>query len=222
VERLPHGHTNRTRRIGHAIEKRYEGADRSVRAERELSSLSGLSGHFPVPEVVRFDESIPMLVLADVPGRHGQALIDQGYSSTVLRLLGISLAALQGLDPALVHGLNGSGDVIVHGDFGPQNTLISLDLIGVSAVLDWELAHMGSPVEDLAWTEWIVRTHHAGSQGDLAELFAGYGRDISWSARQSSMVQQCRQYVSYCEESGWETAAAEWRRRTQATERWHE
>jgi hypothetical protein len=26
----------------------------------------------------------------------------------------------------------------------------------VTAVLDWEFAHLGQPVEDLAWAEWIV------------------------------------------------------------------
>jgi aminoglycoside phosphotransferase (APT) family kinase protein len=27
-------------------------------------------------------------------------------------------------------------------------------------VVDWEFAHLGDPVEDLAWCEWIVRMHH--------------------------------------------------------------
>ena len=39
--------------------------------------------------------------------------------------------------------------MIVHGDFGPQNVLIAGD--NISALLDWEFAHAGQPVEDLAW-----------------------------------------------------------------------
>ena len=36
---------------------------------------------------------------------------------------------------------------VVHGDFRMGNFLIDRD--GLTAVLDWELAHRGDPVEDL-------------------------------------------------------------------------
>jgi aminoglycoside phosphotransferase (APT) family kinase protein len=39
--------------------------------------------------------------------------------------------------------------VLVHGDFKPGNALIQHDRI--SAMLDWETAHLGDPVEDLGW-----------------------------------------------------------------------
>lgn len=39
--------------------------------------------------------------------------------------------------------------VLVHGDYRHGNLII--DEQGVRAVLDWELAHVGDPVEDLAW-----------------------------------------------------------------------
>jgi len=38
---------------------------------------------------------------------------------------------------------------IVHGDFRPGNFLYHEDAI--TALLDWEMAHLGDPVEDLAW-----------------------------------------------------------------------
>ena len=47
VERLPHGYTNLTRRVGDRIEKRYEGADGIVRAKREFTSLTGLAVAIP-------------------------------------------------------------------------------------------------------------------------------------------------------------------------------
>jgi aminoglycoside phosphotransferase len=222
VARLPHGYTNHTRRNGNIIEKRYEGVDRFARAQREFASLSGLFGHYPVPEVVQFDASVPVLMLSEITGRHGQEAINDGRGAAVLRLIGKSLADLHQLDPSLLPGLEGSGDVIVHGDFGPQNILCSLDRTGVSGVLDWELAHLGSPVEDLAWTEWIIRTHHPEARDDLPELLAGSGLSISWSDRQSSMVRQCRHYIVYCEASGLEAAAVDWRRRLRATEQWRE
>jgi aminoglycoside phosphotransferase (APT) family kinase protein len=37
----------------------------------------------------------------------------------------------------------------VHGDFRLGNLIV--DESGVAAVIDWELAHVGDPVEDLAW-----------------------------------------------------------------------
>jgi aminoglycoside phosphotransferase (APT) family kinase protein len=112
-----------------------------------------------------------MVILTEVIGRHGQELIDEGQGSSVLRLVGNQLARLQVLDPSMVPGLKGEGDVIVHGDFGPQNILCDFDLVHVSGVLDWELAHIGSPIEDLAWAEWIVRMHHPEALDDLPDLF---------------------------------------------------
>ena len=40
----------------------------------------------------------------------------------------------------------------------------------VTAVLDWEFAHLGDPVEDLAWCEWLVRTHHPEHVGALGRV----------------------------------------------------
>jgi aminoglycoside phosphotransferase (APT) family kinase protein len=39
--------------------------------------------------------------------------------------------------------------VLVHGDFRNGNFVVGPD--GLRAVLDWELAHLGDPVEDLGW-----------------------------------------------------------------------
>ncbi|MGI8492131.1 MAG: phosphotransferase, partial [Acidimicrobiales bacterium] len=38
---------------------------------------------------------------------------------------------------------------VVHGDFRLGNLLV--DVSGLRAILDWELAHLGDPYEDLAW-----------------------------------------------------------------------
>ena len=66
---------------------------------------------------------------------------------------------------------------IVHGDFRTGNLIV--DRTGLVAVLDWELAHLGDPVEDLGW--FCVRAwrfgspERAGGFGPLSELLAGYG-----------------------------------------------
>ncbi len=191
-------------------------------AQREFNCLTSLVGKYPVPEIVEFDASIAVMVLTPVSGRHGQELIAEGRAPAVLQLIGRQLANLQAINPSTIPGLEGEGTVLVHGDFGPQNIVLSLDLTRVSAVLDWESAHFGSPIEDLAWAEWIVRIHHPDALDELPELFDGSGLSVSWSDRQSAMVEQCRRYIAFCEASGLEAAATQWSSRLAETERWHE
>jgi aminoglycoside phosphotransferase (APT) family kinase protein len=42
-----------------------------------------------------------------------------------------------------------SNVVLVHGDYKPGNSLVDGDQI--TAILDWETAHLGDPLEDLGW-----------------------------------------------------------------------
>ena len=66
---------------------------------------------------------------------------------------------------------------LVHGDFRHGNLLISPR--GVEAALDWELTHIGDPLEDIGWictNSWRfgVADKVAGGFGDLEDLLAGY------------------------------------------------
>jgi aminoglycoside phosphotransferase (APT) family kinase protein len=70
-----------------------------------------------------------------------------------------------------------TGRAVVHGDFRTGNLLI--DESQVVAVLDWELAHLGDPLEDLGW--FCVRAWRfgndalpAGGFGSREELWAAY------------------------------------------------
>ncbi|WP_439588949.1 phosphotransferase family protein [Hydrogenophaga sp.] len=66
---------------------------------------------------------------------------------------------------------------LVHADFRNGNLMI--DSEGVRGVLDWELAHLGDPMEDLgyfcmnAWRYGQI-DQHAGGLGSREALFAGY------------------------------------------------
>jgi aminoglycoside phosphotransferase (APT) family kinase protein len=66
---------------------------------------------------------------------------------------------------------------LVHGDFRHGNLIIGPE--GVRAVLDWELAHTGDPMEDLGWicvNSWRFGEidKPVGGFGAREELFAGY------------------------------------------------
>jgi aminoglycoside phosphotransferase (APT) family kinase protein len=67
-------------------------------------------------------------------------------------------------------------DVVVHGDFRNGNLLVGPD--GLRAVLDWELAHLGDPLEDLGWLcvkSWRFGTPlRVGGFGRLDDLVAAY------------------------------------------------
>jgi aminoglycoside phosphotransferase (APT) family kinase protein len=66
---------------------------------------------------------------------------------------------------------------VVHGDFRLGNLIV--DESGLAAVLDWEIAHIGDPMEDLGWLcvkAWrFGGTHPVAGVGEYAELFDAYG-----------------------------------------------
>ena len=219
--RLRHGYTNLTRRLpGARVEKRYEGSGRDERADREHACLMSLAHRLPVPEVVDRDPAVRLLIVRDAPGVHGQDMIDAGRAAEVLRLLGAVLVSLQRVPTGAVPGLAGTGPVIVHGDFGPQNVLVGGDRI--TALVDWEFAHIGQPVEDLAWAEWIVRMHHPGAADALPELLDASRLGLTWSARQRAMVARCEDLMRLATAAGSPDAVALWRDRLRATEGWNE
>jgi aminoglycoside phosphotransferase (APT) family kinase protein len=68
---------------------------------------------------------------------------------------------------------------LVHGDFRLGNIVVGPD--GFEAILDWELAHLGDPMEDLGWL--CVRAwrfggiHPVAGLGGYDELFDAYARE---------------------------------------------
>jgi aminoglycoside phosphotransferase (APT) family kinase protein len=74
------------------------------------------------------------------------------------------------------HRPSSTARTIVHGDFRLGNVMVGAD--GLRAVLDWELAHIGDPMEDLGWL--CVKAWRFGSAlpvagvGRYEQLFAAY------------------------------------------------
>jgi aminoglycoside phosphotransferase (APT) family kinase protein len=69
---------------------------------------------------------------------------------------------------------------LVHGDFRTGNFLA--DETGMTAVLDWEIAHLGDPMEDLGWfcvPSWRYGAvdKPAGGFGSREELISAYERE---------------------------------------------
>ncbi len=71
--------------------------------------------------------------------------------------------------------------VLVHGDFKVGNVLLDPD-DGIMALLDWELAHLGDPHEDLGWVTQPLRTseHFVPGLWEREELLDHYESVTGW------------------------------------------
>jgi aminoglycoside phosphotransferase (APT) family kinase protein len=72
-----------------------------------------------------------------------------------------------------------TASTVVHGDFRLGNVIV--DAEGLQAVIDWELAHIGDPMEDLGWLcvpAWRFGSRlPAAGVGTRQQLFAAYGEE---------------------------------------------
>ncbi|HTW03402.1 MAG TPA: phosphotransferase [Streptosporangiaceae bacterium] len=223
MELLPHSYTNRTTRDGPVVTKAYQGPGAARRCAHEAGVLRALADRLPVPPVL--DSNDGNLHLKFMAGVHGQELIDAGLAEPVLRACGQMLRRIHAIDLALTHLKDQSqhDTVLVHGDYGPNNVLLDPAAEEVTAILDWEWAHAGNRVEDLAWCEWIVRMHHSQRITALGAFFDAYGWAPAWSARKYAMIAQCRAMFDLCQR--WQPGGEgvrQWRHRLTITESWRE
>ena len=68
-------------------------------------------------------------------------------------------------------------DSLVHGDFRLGNILVNEN--GLTGIIDWELAHIGNPIQDLGWicgNSWRFGNSKkvVGGFGDIEDLIKGY------------------------------------------------
>ncbi len=100
---------------------------------------------------------------------HFQTLLDRFGNTSPVHQLGLNYLA--------DHPPAERPMALVHGDFRNGNLLV--DETGLSAVLDWELAHVGHPWEDLGYfcaNVWRFGRYDlpAGGFGDYEPLLEGY------------------------------------------------
>ena len=111
--------------------------------------------------------AVPGLVAVDQVTRYREILDLLGQPHPTFEL------ALRWLEE---HRPSASAPVIVHGDFRLGNLIVGQD--GLRAVIDWELAHIGDPAEDLGW--FCVKAWRFGSLppvagvGEYDELLDAY------------------------------------------------
>ncbi|TDC28043.1 aminoglycoside phosphotransferase [Streptomyces sp. 8K308] len=218
---LRHGYTNQTVGDGAVVAKTYEGPDAALRLERERTLLTRLRGRLPVPPIHAADAGT--LTLGFLPGTPGQELLDAGHAPAVLAACGRLLRRVHDTPTGgLALGPSDPGVVLVHGDFGPNNVLVDPESWEVTALVDWEFAHLGRPIEDLAWCEWLVRTHHPARVPALDHFFDAYGGDVPpWPDRQAEMLARCEALERFCHR--WEPEGPGvrlWRERTATTASW--
>jgi aminoglycoside phosphotransferase (APT) family kinase protein len=165
-----------SRERGEALPFRLLADDRYSDAREQLAYQCGqtLARIHQIP-LAALPENLPDHSGAELFQR-AQALLDSyGNVSPVLQL-GLNWLRDHQRDqqPDQLH--SPARRTLVHGDFRNGNLLV--DEHGLVAVLDWELAHIGDPVQDLGYISANVWRFGApkpvGGFGEYADLLAGY------------------------------------------------
>lgn len=131
---------------------------------RALGALHGIDPALVPPDLSRFVDPTPTQAYAD----HLAALATTVPPSPVIAL-GQRWLSRRQPEP--------HSPVLVHGDLRNGNLVVGPD--GLRAVLDWELAHVGDPMEDLAWLclrcwRFLGDDLEVGGFGNVADLRSAY------------------------------------------------
>lgn len=216
---MRHSYTNITRRDGGSVVKTYAGPDAARRQAQEVLALGWVAQWLPVPELT---SAVPGTITTRfVDGHPGQDLMETPLAYHVLQTCGRLLRELQRVPPlpGAVVPLDG---VLVHGDFGPHNVLLTGDAAAPVLVADWEWCGAGSRLTDLGWCEFIVREHHPAHIPALQGLFDGYGDRPDWADRQAAMTERARSHLEFVRMWPGTKLVAVWEKRVQRIGRWED
>ena len=88
-------------------------------------------------------------------------------------------------------------------------------------MLDWEWAHVGAAVEDLAWCDFIIRLQHAAGLAALDAFYAAYGFRPARADVHQAIIGRCQRMLEFCER--WEPGGASsgnWVKRLEVAGSW--
>lgn len=203
---------------GEAVVKEFSD-DTVERADVERALLARLPSEVPVPTLLP-SSAARQVRTAFVPGILGQDWVAAGRPATdptrvarhvrFLSQCGRILRLLHRVDVDV--RLPGEGPVVVHGDFGPYNIIVGPTEGEIRALIDWELAHRGSAVEDLAWMEWNMRIWYSPQPGVLEAFYRSYGDVPPWRDRHAAMLERCDRHAQRARRSSYPApeARARW------------
>jgi tRNA A-37 threonylcarbamoyl transferase component Bud32 len=202
--RPPHGYSQTVRWDGNAVIKQFS-TDTLDRAAVEGALLARLAPEVPVPELLAGGPA-GQVRMQFVPGILGQDWVAKGRPATdpervrghvaFMSQCGQLLRRIHQFSDTQELPLPGAGPVIVHGDFAPYNIIVDPDNGAIRAVIDWELAHRGTAVVDLAWMEWNMRSWYSPQPGVMEAFYARYGELPTWPDRHAAMLERCERHVA--------------------------
>ncbi len=137
---------------------------RDKKLEKLRPQLAGMCGQALAKIHAIPPESVPGLATIDVLGQIRTQLEQLGEPHPVFEL---GLRYLESSRPAPL------GLTVVHGDFRNGNLIVGEE--GIRGVIDWELSHIGDPMEDLGWL--CVRSWRFGGPGPVGG-FGSYNQLI--------------------------------------------
>lgn len=182
-------------------------------------------------------ETIPPRILRDERYAEARTRLAEQYGEALGRIHGIPAGSVPGLcrqdpldhwaevlhcigypHPALELGLRwlrandprdpAAADAVLHGDFRNGNGIVGPE--GLRAVIDWELAHVGDPMEDVGW--FCIRAWRFGGRppvggfGTYEQFLDGYerttGRSVSMDVLQWWQVMGSLRWAVICINQG--------------------
>lgn len=152
--------------VGPRVLRREELAEARQRLPAQLAeALAAIHSVEPAPTGLPSPQGDPALAQVE----YWEAALDQ--IGEPLPVVELGLRWLRANRPGPVE------PALVHGDFRLGNFIV--DEGGLAAVIDWELAHLGDPAEDIGWL--CIRSWRFGSDeravaglGDLEPFLAAY------------------------------------------------
>lgn len=187
---MQHSARNEVTVTGERVRKVHGGASGPRRAATAAAALAHAARHgLPVPELLGHDRAWTTTV--QVTDTVSGASLLATSPATVLHAVGSIARRLHALAPPAEWPRPADGPAAwVHGDLCPANLLFGPDHV-LRAVVDWEDSHVGDPVVDLAWTEWLVRTWHPDAVPALPVLYAPYARTTPSAAARRAAMRAC-------------------------------